>query len=123
MPVAVSDWTETDVGTFLDNIGLHEYSPMFVHERVRGVTLADLNVQDAMDLGVQRLGDRKFLFKVRSDEERSDSKSIIPPSYIIRKLPLVPHPNPLRDSLRFAHCRPLSTFSRRTKPTTPPMSP
>ena len=63
LPAAVSDWSEVDVGAFMDNIGLHEYSQIFVHERVRGVTLADLTMEDVYSLGVHRLGDRKYLFK------------------------------------------------------------
>lgn len=61
--MAVSDWSEVDVGAFLDNIGLHEYSQVFIHERIRGVTLADLTMEDVYGLGVHRLGDRKYFFK------------------------------------------------------------
>jgi hypothetical protein len=63
LPMAVSDWSEVDVGAFLDNIGLHEYSQVFIHERIRGVTLADLTMEDVYGLGVHRLGDRKYFFK------------------------------------------------------------
>lgn len=53
-PVAVADWTENDVAMFLDDIGLHEYADAFLHERIRGVTLADLTAQDAVELGMTR---------------------------------------------------------------------
>lgn len=87
LPAAVSDWSENDVGNFLDNIGLHEYSPAFVHERVRGVTLADLTMEDVFALGVHRLGDRKFLFKalehVLAEDEAHHSAHV----------PLIPNSN------------------------------
>jgi len=87
LPAAVSDWSENDVGNFLDNIGLHEYSPAFVHERVRGVTLADLTMEDVLALGVHRLGDRKFLFKalehVLAEDEAHHSAHV----------PLIPNSN------------------------------
>ena len=50
----MADWTENDVAMFLDDIGLHEYADAFLHERIRGVTLADLTAQDAVELGMTR---------------------------------------------------------------------
>ncbi|GMH73003.1 hypothetical protein TL16_g06066 [Triparma laevis f. inornata] len=63
LPAAVSDWTEDDVAQFLEDIGLHEYADAFVHERIRGITLAELTPQDVIELGITRMGDRKFFFK------------------------------------------------------------
>ncbi|GMI01076.1 hypothetical protein TrST_g9320 [Triparma strigata] len=63
LPAAVSDWSEEDVAHFLEDIGLHEYADAFVHERIRGITLAELTAQDVVELGIVRMGDRKFFFK------------------------------------------------------------
>jgi len=70
------------------------------------------------DLNGRRL--RHVNDEVRLDEERSDSKSIILPSYITNHLPLVasllaiPHPNPFCDSLRSSQIK-LERWKREEK--------
>ena len=80
LPSAIADWTSEDVGQWLTNIGLHENASTFVHERIRGITLHDLTVEELVDLGIDKMGDRKLFFKalehiLRIDEIHHSSAS------------------------------------------------
>ncbi len=74
LPDAVADWTAEDVGDWLHNVGLHEVADVFVHERIRGVNLPDLTAEEVVELGITRMGDRKFFFKALEHILRMDEQ-------------------------------------------------
>lgn len=54
-------WTTSDVGVWLDKIGLGEYKPDFSAQLITGTDLLDITDADLVELGVSKIIKRKLL--------------------------------------------------------------
>ena len=59
----VDSWTTSEVGDWLDAIGLGEYKGVFDENCIEGETLASMSKADIKELGVEKVGHRVKLDK------------------------------------------------------------
>eukprot|EP00041_Stephanoeca_diplocostata_P031118 m.962348 g.962348 ORF g.962348 m.962348 type:complete len:1268 (+) comp23890_c0_seq1:180-3983(+) len=70
------EWTCTDVGDWLDSIGLGAYRSIFMENEIKGSHLLDLDKADLKELNVNLLGHRLTMFKsikvLRAQQDADD---------------------------------------------------
>src|SRR3989338_4248313 len=72
----VFDWSVSDVGLWIDHIGLPQYKQLFIENAVSGMALTELDSDDLRVLGLEKIGDRKsFLRALRRLIDRPGSQS------------------------------------------------
>ena len=59
----VLDWSVSDVGLWLSNVGLDEYKLMVMNQAISGLELVDLTLDDLGSIGISKLGDKKKILR------------------------------------------------------------
>lgn len=66
-PRNVRNWTDTEVGDWLDSLQLGEYKLHFIQHDVQGPELLRLQRRDLKDLGIKKVGHLKRILQSIED--------------------------------------------------------